>query len=222
MNRLYGYLLELLHIISYIIQKIGNYNGMDNIESFTNSVANTVVVIVGISGIFYCKKLKEKQMNATFSYLAQLQVRVKSLYDLFDIYQDNIMERLYLPRERKEDLTDLTPFIEDLIEQFSSLADETISFLRQTDEQMPACREWPELYSRLIVFLNDMRQISNKNYHKWYKPSGETEQYKKIHVNNMKLILDAIEERQKEITKKIFHLSPIKKIKKWILTWFNK
>lgn len=212
MSKINEYLNCFFHIILYVIHKIGDYNGMDNIESFTSSVANIIVVIAGIFGIFYCSKLKERQMNATFSYLAQLQVRVKSLYDLFEIYQDSFTERLYIPKERRsEDINNFTSFKGDLIEQFSSLADETLNFLKQTDEQMPACREWPELYTRLIAFLNDMRQISNKNYHKWLKPSEETEQYKKIHANNMKLILDAIEERQNEITKKIFHYSLLKK-----------
>lgn len=179
---------------------------MGNLESFSNIIVNLIVICGGVMGILYCKQLRDKQMNATFSYLTQLKVRVKKLYNLYSYYGKEIMDRYVPENKRRHDINAKTPFMDDIIKEFAENAAETLSFLRETGEQMPASREWPIYFDLLLDFLNDAEHLSNPQFNKWASDEDimQKEDYYKKHKENLCNIIKVVDQRQKYLTNKIF------------------
>lgn len=195
------------HIIQQGIDSMANFAGMSNIESFSNIIVNIVVIIGGVAGILYWKKLRDKQVNATFSYLTQLQVRIDKLYTIYTEYNTEIMER-YIPQlKRRQDINAKTPFIDQIIIEFAESSAETLKFLRTTSEQMPASKEWPTYFRMLLEFLGDAEHLSIETFHKWASDeeiAEKRDKYNEAHKNNLKNIIEAIELQQIYLTQKIF------------------
>ena len=80
-------------------------------------------------------------MNAAFSYLTQFQVRLKTLQTLFIEYENQIMERFIPETKRREDADAISSFINEIINEFSRNALETLKFLQESQEQMPASKD---------------------------------------------------------------------------------
>lgn len=185
---------------------LASYDDIQNIESYTNIIENLIIFVGGIMGIIFWRRLRNKQENAIFSYLTQLQVRIKTLYEIFEQYHTSIMERFLPQTSRRTDITSQTTFIDGIIRSFVTEADETLKFLEKTDDQMPASKNWPQLFNCLIEFLLDAKYLSMDTFYKW--PQGNYEQlkdnYYNKHIENLKSILAAIDENQKKIIKHIF------------------
>lgn len=197
---------NFFHKIMQGLILIFEYEEMANIESFSNIIVNLIVICGGVIGILYCRQLRDKQMNATFSYLTQLQVRVNKLYNLYSNYGEEIMER-YVPKNiRRQDVNAKSSFIDDIIQEFAENAAETLKFLRETGEQMPASREWPFYFSLLLDFLSDAEHLANIQFNKWASDEDikQKQEYYKKHKENLNNIIQAIDKRQKYLTNKIF------------------
>lgn len=197
--------IRLNHFLNFF-QTLASYDDIQNIESYTNIIGNLVIIVGGMMGIIFFRHLRNKQENAIFSYLTQLQVRIKTLYEIFEKYHAPIMERFVPQTSRRTDVTGQTAFIDEIIQNFISTAQETLDFLKKTDNQMPASKNWPELFNCLIEFLLDVKCLSMDTFHKW--PQGNCEQLKNDYYNkhkeNLEAILKAIDKNQKKIVKRIF------------------
>lgn len=197
---------NFFHKIVQGLVLVFEYENMANIESFSNIIVNLIVICGGVIGILFCRQLRDKQMNATFSYLTQLQVRVNKLYNLYSSYGEQIMDRYVPISMRRQDVNARTPFIEDIIKEFAENAAETLKFLRETGEQMPASREWPSYFKLLLDFLSDAEHLSNVNFNKWASDGDimQKEEYYNKHIENLNNIIQAIDKRQEYLTNRIF------------------
>ena len=113
---------------------------------------NIVVTAGGVWGYRYIRNLREKQREATFSYLMRLNVRLKYFYDTLVAYQDEIMERFRPRSKRRGSSVENTIFVEDVINRLAENARETLEFLRNENNQLPAQRGWIKKFNRLDVY----------------------------------------------------------------------
>ena len=196
-----------------VINKINNLNDMiavnnfwTNAETVSNIVVNAFVILGGVLGLLYYRKLKEKQMNAAFSYLAQLQVRLKTLQTLYISYEDQIMERFIPETKRRVDADSVSSFINEIIDEFSRTALETLKFLQESQEQMPASKEWTDKYEILIEFLLDAEHLSIQTFYKWIDDDKNQlrEKYLQKHKKNLAELLSDIKREQEKNIEKMF------------------
>ena len=181
-------------------------NFWSNVETISNIVVNIVVVLGGILGLLYYRKLKEKQMNAAFSYLTQLQVRLKTLQTLYISYENQIMERFIPETKRREDADATSSFINEIIDEFSRNALETLKFLQDSQEQMPASKDWIDKYELLIEFLLDAGHLSMPTFYKWIDDDNKQSRTKYIqkHKKNLEELLNDIKAEQEKNIYRMF------------------
>lgn len=201
-----AYFEEIINKINTIIDMIAMNNFLGDVETISNIVVNIVVIIGGILGILYCRKLKEKQINAAFNYLAQLQVRLRTLQTLYNSYENQIMGRFIPETKRREDADATSSFINDIIDEFSRNALETLKFLQNSQEQMPASKDWIDKYDVLIEFLLDAEHLSLHTFFKWIDDDDKQLRttYLQKHKKNLDELLDDIKSEQEKNIKKIF------------------
>lgn len=200
------YFEKLSSKIDYLTYMLISSNYWDNVESFSNILVNIVVIIGGVVGLLYYKKLKERQSNAVFSYLTQLEVRLKQLQLIYLSYEDYLMERFIPDAKRVEDVNATLTFINKIVKEFANNALETLNFLRKSQEQMPASKDWVVKYDLLIEFLFDAYHLSIENYFKWMSDDEKVlrKQYAEKHKKNLEEILNDIKNEQEKITDKLF------------------
>ena len=191
-----AYFEEIINKINSLIDMIAMNNFWGNAETISNIIVNIVVTLGGILGLLYYRKLKEKQMNAAFSYLTQFQVRLKTLQTLFIEYENQIMERFIPETKRREDADAISSFINEIINEFSRNALETLKFLQESQEQMPASKDWINKYEILIMHT----------FYKWIDDDENQlrDRYVKKHKKNLAELLNDIKKEQQKNIKKIF------------------
>lgn len=201
-----AYFEEIINKINSIMDMITMNKFLGDVETISNIVVNIVVIIGGILGLLYYRKLKEKQMNAAFSYLAQLQVRLKTLQTLYISYEKQIMKRFIPETKRREDADATSSFINDIIDEFSKSALETLKFLQDSQEQMPASKEWIDKYDILIEFLLDAEHLSMHTFFKWIDDDDNQLRttYLQKHKKNLTELLNDIKTEQEKNIKKMF------------------
>lgn len=201
-----AYFEEIINKINSLIDMIAMNNFWGNAETISNIIVNIVVTLGGILGLLYYRKLKEKQMNAAFSYLTQFQVRLKTLQTLFIEYENQIMERFIPETKRREDADAISSFINEIINEFSRNALETLKFLQESQEQMPASKDWINKYEILIEFLLDAEHLSMPTFYKWIDDDENQlrDRYVKKHKKNLAELLNDIKKEQQKNIKKIF------------------
>lgn len=200
------YFEEIINKINSLMNMVSVNNFWSNVETISNIVVNIVVVLGGILGLLYYRKLKEKQMNAAFSYLTQLQVRLKTLQTLYISYENQIMERFIPETKRREDADATSSFINEIIDEFSRNALETLKFLQDSQEQMPASKDWIDKYELLIEFLLDAGHLSMPTFYKWIDDDNKQSRTKYIqkHKKNLEELLNDIKAEQEKNIYRMF------------------
>lgn len=200
------YFEEIINKINNLMNMVSVNNFWSNVETISNIVVNIVVVLGGILGLLYYRKLKEKQMNAAFSYLTQLQVRLKTLQTLYISYENQIMERFIPETKRREDADATSSFINEIIDEFSRNALETLKFLQDSQEQMPASKDWIDKYELLIEFLLDAGHLSMPTFYKWIDDDNKQSRTKYIqkHKKNLEELLNDIKAEQEKNIYRMF------------------
>ena len=200
------YFEEIINKINNLMNMVSVNNFWSNVETISNIVVNIVVVLGGILGLLYYRKLKEKQMNAAFSYLTQLQVRLKTLQTLYISYENQIMERFIPETKRREDADATSSFINEIIDEFSRNALETLKFLQDSQEQMPASKDWIDKYELLIEFLLDAGHLSMPTFYKWIDDDNKQSRTKYIqkHKKNLEELLHDIKAEQEKNIYRMF------------------
>lgn len=182
-------------------------NVLNNINTLSNIIVNIIVILGGILGLNYIKKMREKQIDSTFSYLTRLNVRLKYFQELLINFRDEIMDR-FLPEDcRREVSADRVSLVANMIDQLSKNAKETLEFLRNEDNQIPAQEGWIDNFNSFIEFLLDCEQLDHKSYYKWTNKE-EREEKCTLYFDNAASTIDTLIEmltkRQIELEKDIF------------------
>lgn len=177
------------------------------IDTIINSALNIVMIVGGILGLNYIIKLRKRQFDSTFSYLTKLNVRLKYFDMTLKIYKDEIMDRFLPSRDRREISAERTLLVKETIESFSKNAKETLNFLKDEDDQMPAQEGWINCFNSFIEFLIDCEQISQDSYYKW-TATNDIENIKETYynniLNNINRLINMVNICQQKLEKDIF------------------
>ena len=180
---------------------------LKSIDTFVNIIVSIVVIAGGILGFNYIRKLREKQVDSTFSYLTRLSIRLKYFRELLVTYKDEIMDRFSPEDCRREISADRIGFVTDAIKYLSENAKETLKFLRDEDNQIPAQKGWINRFNLFVEFLIDCEQLDQVTYFKWIDRDNLEEKknqyYDKI-LNNIDELLKMVYNRQIELESEIF------------------
>lgn len=171
-------------------------------ENIVNIIVGIVAIIGGFAAIMYFRKLREKRLNASFSYLSRLKVRIHYLHGTYKIYSEDIMRRFVPEDSRRSPESSKSLFIKKVIDNFSNLASETLEFLKNTDDQMPSGIGWTSMLDKFLVFLEDCEKINIENFYLWSDLENKDE-YISSNLNNMEEMLNLIETYQTKIEQKI-------------------
>ena len=179
---------------------------------FPTAVCQLIMVLIGIIGgvmaLNYLSKLRQKQKDATFNYLTKLNVRVEYFYQMLLQYKETIMD-CYVPVTcRREAAGAEIAMLENMKKRYVKNAEETLLFLKNENEQMPAKKGWTEHFNLFLKFLIDCEQMSETTYFKWRGTEENLQEIKENyyleHLKNMEAILKMIQERQEELEDEIF------------------
>ena len=197
--------LSELHII---LEEINNTDFLNTIDTVISIIVGIISIIGGLLGIFLLKNLREKNLNATLGYFSRLKVRIHSLNSTFESYYTEIFYRFLPENSRPEEDQTKIPFINDIINNFSDEAIDTLLFLKNEDNQMPADSNWMNEFNILLEFLEDMKYIKQPRYYKFstYKHFNENsvKDYYEKHSKNLSNILKSIEKHQEKIQDQLY------------------
>lgn len=180
---------------------------LEHANTVADIVVNIVVTAGGVWGYRYIRNLREKQREATFSYLMRLNVRLKYFYDTLVAYQDEIMERFRPRSKRRGSSVENTIFVEDVINRLAENARETLEFLRNENNQLPAQRGWIKKFNRFVEFLLDFEQLGREEYFKWMDDGDLETRENKYYQEAMEIIEELLKmtlDRQEELEREIF------------------
>ncbi len=124
---------------------------INQIFTIANSIFAMVVIIIGLN---WLKPLKEKQSAASFTFWSQMYIRLMKIYGYIKS-NDKCLFYWYSPEARTEWQGILAPN-QDEFEQLKAIIDETLSFLQDANDQMPAYYGWTDDYTKLLSYFTDM------------------------------------------------------------------
>ena len=183
---------------------------LEGTDIVVNIIVNIVVIIGGILGLNYIIKLKEKQMDSAFSYLTRLNVRIKYFERILNKHEDEIMNRFLIRNCRREASAANDTLVDNTIKLLVDNAQETLKFLRDENNQMPAQKGWTTNINLFINFLMDCEQLKNDSYFKWVDEeefNENKEKYCKDIKDSMNSMLNMINNQQIYLENKMFKKS---------------
>ncbi len=197
-------------VIKNILCEIWNilyqvFSDAEVLEAYVNVASSILMGVIAIIGINYLKPLKDKTVTATFTFWAQLRVRLISIKKWLD--QDcGLLDNLYSPSAKK-DISELTPQ-NTRIQEFKKIVQSTIKYIEDADDQMPAYEGWSDDYSALIGYLQDMIVYDICNHDDFFKfnkkiTDNDREKYKNEICDTIDRVCDGIKKKQSEIEKKL-------------------
>lgn len=180
---------------------------LSNVNTVTDIIVNIIVIAGGILGFKYVKKLREKQMDSIFSYQIRLNIRLKYFHEILVTYYADIMDCFFPEADRREISADRSSLVENTVKNLSEYARDTMKFLRDENNQMPAKKGWSGQLNLFVEFLIDCEQLDQSGYFKWLKDENgitKSEYYYKQVLNNINELMEMIEESQKKVEEEIF------------------
>ena len=155
----------------------------------------------------YIRKIKEKQIDATFSYLTRLNVRLKFFNDIFITYGEEIMDCFIPENYRREIVPDRISLVSERIKDLAENAKETLKFIRDENNQMPAQKGWVDKFNTFVEFLIDCEQLDQSIYYKWSimdEYEEKKSQYYEENSKNIQELLRMVHERQIKLEEEMF------------------
>ena len=195
---------KMVNIIQNSVQLADKVSIMQSVVAI---IFDIIMGIVGIYGVSCLYALSSKSTEAELGYHSRLKVYLCYLNSVFTDYKDDILNCFLPHTEREEILITKQTFITEIIKNFSATANEALTFLKSTDNQIPVGAGWTDQYSTLIVFLIDCCNIQNANYYKWTNIDTikETkEQYYNKHSNNMSKMIAAIDRHHTDLEAQLY------------------
>lgn len=178
-----------------------------NVNTTTSILVNIIVIVGGILGFKYVKKLREKQMDSIFSYQTRLNVRLRYFHEVLVTYRVDIIEYFFPEADRRETSADRIGLVRSTVKHLAEYARDTMKFLRDENNQMPAKKGWSKQLNAFIKFLIDCEQLDQPGYFKWLKDENgiiKSQQYYKNVSENIDRLLQMIEDCQEEVEGEIF------------------
>ena len=157
--------MRIVLINSFLHIFVIEVNTIENINSITKIISNIILIIGGFWGVGFLKGLKEKSINATFGYYTMLKIRINYFLKMLKTYKDELLDRLIPDNDRVELEESTSLFFQDVLDEYSSNAAETLSFLKNSDDQIPTNVEWISNYDSFIEFLNDATKMNKEEFH---------------------------------------------------------
>lgn len=180
---------------------------LSNTNVFLQIIVNIVVILGGILGFNYIKKLREKQLDSTFTYLTRLNIRLKYFRNLLLDYRDEIMDCFLPEGSRREISADRVSLVNHAITNLAKNAKETLNFLKEESNQMPAQQGWIDCFNVFVEFLIDCEKIDQDAHFKWIAHENiqeEKEEYYNNALDNINKLLEMVYSRQSKLEHDIF------------------
>lgn len=195
------YIYNFFHILQTVY-------GFETIKDCTQVFVNIVTGMSIIKGFNYLKSLKDKTNSATFTFWSQFRIRIHELKNWLEA-DETLINNLYDPKIRATWEGELSQG-EERVEKYKEKIKQTISYIENTPDQMPAYEGWTSDYNKIIVFLYDMIQYDICNSESYFKfVSAQTindrKQYCKDICNTMTRMCEKIEQRQAKVEQYLFN-----------------
>lgn len=139
------------HMNQTEVSSVNMLEYVDQVLTIANSLFALMVIIIGWS---WLKPLKEKQSGASFTFWAQLRIRLIKIQSHLK-ENSNCLYYLYNQKARESWSSILAPDPKE----FNSLkitVDETLTFLQGAEDQMPPYSGWTDDYTKLLYYLTDI------------------------------------------------------------------
>lgn len=188
------------------------YNLFIALSNDMKNIVEIVVAIIGgicaLKGISYLQTLKEKRVAAIYSFWSQLSVRISELYSFLDS-NHSVINGLYSENVRMSWSGDNSIVSDDSVNKFYQNAIETLAFIKNVPDQMPAYPNWMSDYQSFIKFLITVLQYDITDLEKNYLYNDNTisiedrDKYCNNICNVMDRLLTGMQHEQEE-TGKLF------------------
>ncbi len=180
---------------------------LSNTNDFLQIVVNIIVILGGILGFNYIIRLREKQLDSIFTYLTRLNIRLKYFRNLLHDYRYEIMDCFLPEGSRREISADRVSLVNHAITDLAKNAKETLIFLKEESNQMPAQKGWIDCFNVFVEFLIDCEKIDQDVYFKWTAYDDiqeEKEKYYNNAIDNIDKLIEMVYSRQTKLEHDIF------------------
>ena len=182
---------------------------LDNLENLIKIILELAAVFAAITGIRHLLDLRQKQSFATVSYLSPLRARLHSIKQYLCEYKVYIFSALDI-NGRKSTVASKVEFVKQLRDDFASNCEETRKFIENADEPYPAGRGWTKHLELLILVLLIFERLNQEDYYYWDSDSSDEKKQLEYQswIDNIDQMIEMIDDRQKELEKELFPISP--------------
>lgn len=162
-NDIYIFFLNniFLRAVSFLIDNISNMKDLSYI------FLNIVLGVSAYKGLGYLKTFKEKKDAATFTFWMHLRIRMMEIRAW--LQDSNSLINHLFTEETRLSWESESPEDEERIKTFQKLVKETICFIKEAPDQIPAYSGWTYDYNKLVNFLNDIIQFDICNEKEYFK-----------------------------------------------------
>lgn len=184
-----------------------NFDILNAIESVVNILAALLGGFCAVKGIRYISALKKKRLAATFSFWVQLWIRIEELQQILAA-NFSVINGMYSSDVRWDWNPTGTSSNDEAVAHFYECAQETLEFLKNVSDQIPASNSWLEKYMDFVKFLIDVTQYDIRDYNTNFKFFGtetltDRNQYVQNALTTMNTLLDTIKKQQKEVASRL-------------------
>ena len=184
-----------MNIIKNILENASNINNL------TQSLITILGSILAITGIQYLNVLKKKKTEVEFSYWTQLLIRLNQILNRLNT-NEALINNFYSHECRNSWETVGASVRSEDIKDFIDIVQETIEFIKNTPDQIPAYQGWTTDYKTITVFLDDifLFDILNPDEHFKYSSGSieDRERENELIKRALNRMTKEIEEHQKK------------------------
>lgn len=155
---------DFMHILNTIVNNIGN------IKDATYVFLNIALGVGAFKGLSYLKTYREKRHAATFTFWAQLRIRLMQIENW--LKDNSSLVNYFYNEETRCEWEGESSDLSSRIVTFKNLIEDTIEFIQKSPDQMPAYIGWTDDYNSIISFLSDAIQFDICNGSDYFKFEG--------------------------------------------------
>lgn len=198
----------IIEEILYVINEQSTSEAVNSTISIIDWLQLSISFITLLGGAWcfvQIKKLKEKKIDAMFSFLIRLSVHLHLLYSDLEKYGDYILNTLINPNEREAFLSNNeNSYSDNIVTNFLYNCKETLKLLMESDNQVPLQKGWIEKYNTLIEFLDIYVKTEDEDFYIWEEDiDSQKNKFYTKHKNNIENMLSEIKDEEKKLEEKI-------------------
>lgn len=148
---------KMLTVQNFLTTSSGNLSILDFLDGINNFASIVVSILGGIcalKGINYLRILRQKKADAVFSFESQLYVRIYQIRVL--IGNNEFLFTNLFSETAKESWGDKSAAHDEKTKQLYENVKETLDYIKEATDQMPAYKGWVNDYAELIKFLTEV------------------------------------------------------------------